>query len=133
MTSFMFPSSTLSKPPRWHLVYLHHLRPSMSKITKNTSKSKISWTRSASIAVSIISSNGKVSPTRRTHGNPSSIFLHVGSSRNFIVAILENPESLVILFLLLFCWINCYGSRLVVCLLVSCTVKMQQHHHFHCL
>ena len=63
-------------------------------------------TRSA--AVSIISLNGKASLTRRTHGNPSPIFLHAGSSRNFIVAILGNPESLVISFLL-FCWISSYG------------------------
>ena len=62
-----------------------------------------------SAVVSIISSNGKVSLIQRTHGSPSSTFLHAGSSRNSIVAILENLENLVISPLLLYCWINGYG------------------------
>src|SRR5271170_5075008 len=107
--SFTFHSSILSSPRPCPLVYLHHLPHSMSKMVKNTLRSKIFSIPSVSAVVPVISSNGKVPRIQRTHGSPSSTFLHVSLSRNSIVAILENPENLVISPLLLYCWINGYG------------------------
>src|SRR5579862_6533958 len=127
VTSTMYSMSlflTPSKLPRWHLADLHRLRHSTSRIAKNTLKSKISLTPSASIAITTTSSNGRVSLTQRIHGNLSSIFLHAGLSGNFIVATLGNQESLAVSFLLLFCWNNGF-----LCVSLDYCFGMQQHHH----
>src|SRR5271170_3406821 len=107
--SSTFHSSILSSPRPCPLVYLHHLPHSMSKMVKNTLRSEIFLIPNVSIVISIISLNGKVSLIQRIHGNLLPTFLHAGSSRNSIVAILENLENLVIASLLLYCWINGYG------------------------
>src|SRR5271155_1980265 len=99
-TPSTFLSLTLSKQQPYHLVCLHRLQHSMSKTTKNILRSKIFSTQSVSAVASTISSSGKVSLILKIHGNHSPIFLHAGSSRNFIVATLGNQESLIVSFLL---------------------------------
>jgi len=74
----------------------------MSKTINSISKSRISSIPNGKVVVSTTSSSGRVSLIRRIHGNPSLIFLHAGSSRNFIIVTLASQENLAVFILLVY-------------------------------